>query len=518
VEEKTGSTRIATTPLTVKGVGSTSAGKSYGQILKSSTIIGGSSVVNVLMGIVRVKVNAVLLGPGGMGLIGLYNSIYQIAGTVSNLGINSSGVRQIADAAGTGNQTRIAHTITTLRRMALFLGLTGALGLFLLRKPVCKMTFGNLEHASEVGVLALAVLFGAVSGGQGALIQGMRRMGDLARESIYGAVLGTIISAAIIYFLRERGIVISFVAVAAMSILSSWWYARKIRVERVTLKWKELWEEVRRLLALGLVLTASGLIVAGGGYLTRLMIVRQFGLDEAGFFQSASALSIVYAGFILQAMGADFYPRLTAVAKDHSACNRLVNEQAEIGLLLSVPGILATLTFAPLVIHVFYSAKFGPAVEILRWQILGILLRVASWPMAFIMLAKELKKMFFWTELIFGGLYVGLTYCCLKVWGLAGAGIAFFAGYLVYWWMIFFLMRRFTGFEWSRANLCLGKVLLPAVALVFASSLLLPATPAVIIGSLVTLAVAIYNFRVLRSAVGSEGFEFVSKGIRKLVG
>ena len=497
---------------------SESAGKSYGQILKSSTIIGGSSAVNVLMGIARVKVNAVLLGPGGMGLIGLYNSICQIAGTVSNMGINSSGVRQIAEAAGTEDRMRIAHTITTLRRVALVLGLVGALGLFLLRKPVCQLTFGNLEHASEVGVLALAVLFGAVSGGQGALIQGMRRMGDLARESIYGAVLGTLMSAVIIYFWRERGIVISFVAVAAMGIMSSWWYARKIRVERVTLKWKELWLEVRRLLALGLVLTASGLIVAGGAYVTRLMIVRQFGLAEAGFYQSASTLSIIYAGFILQAMGADFYPRLTAVANDHSTCNRLVNEQAEIGLLLSVPGILATLTFAPLVIQVFYSSKFGPAVEILRWQILGILLRVASWPMAFIMLAKELKKMFFWTELISGSLFVGLTYCCLRLWGLAGAGIAFFAGYLVYWWMIFFLMRRVTGFKWSGANLRLGRVLLPAVALVFGSSLLLPAIPAIIIGSLVTLAMAIYNFRVLRSVVGSEGFEFLNKGIRRLVG
>jgi hypothetical protein len=61
-------------------------------------------------------------------------------------------------------------------------------------------------------------------------------------------------------------------------------------------------------------------------------------------------------------------------------------------------------------------------------------------------------------------------------------------------------------------------VLLPAVVLVFLSSLLLPPAPAIIIGSLVTLGAAIYNFRVLRNAVGSEGFEFLGKGIRKLVG
>ena len=45
----------------------------------------------------------------------------------------------------------------------------------------------------------------------------------------------------------------------------------------------------------------------------------------------------MYVGFILQAMGSDFYPRLTAVADDHAECNRLVNEQAQIGLLLAGP-------------------------------------------------------------------------------------------------------------------------------------------------------------------------------------
>lgn len=90
MEETTDSARIATPARAVEGVESASAGKSYGQMLKSSMIIGGSSAANVLTGIVRVKVNA--------GLIGLYSSISQVAGTVSNMG-SSSCVRQIAAAA-----------------------------------------------------------------------------------------------------------------------------------------------------------------------------------------------------------------------------------------------------------------------------------------------------------------------------------------------------------------------------------------------------------------------------------
>src|SRR5512137_2351256 len=92
--------------------------RSYGQILKSSALIGGSSVVNIGLGIVRVKAMALLLGPGGVGLLGIYGSIADLARTIAGMGINSSGVRQIAEAMSTGDMQRIARTVMTLRRVA----------------------------------------------------------------------------------------------------------------------------------------------------------------------------------------------------------------------------------------------------------------------------------------------------------------------------------------------------------------------------------------------------------------
>src|SRR5262249_27048051 len=144
----------------------------------------------------------------------------------------------------------------------------------------------------------------------------------------------------------------------------------------------------------------TGFMGMGVAYLVRIIVLRKIGEEAAGFYQSAWTLGGLYVGFIVQAMGADFFPRLTAVAKDNTACNRLVNEQAEVGLLLAGPGVLGTLTFAPVVISAFYSARFGPAVEILRWISLGMLLRVVSWPLGFILLAKGVRMAYFWSESI----------------------------------------------------------------------------------------------------------------------
>ena len=59
--------------------------------------IGGSSAANLLIGLVRTKAMAMLLGPAGFGLMGVFTAIADLARSVAEMGINSSGVRQIAE-------------------------------------------------------------------------------------------------------------------------------------------------------------------------------------------------------------------------------------------------------------------------------------------------------------------------------------------------------------------------------------------------------------------------------------
>jgi PST family polysaccharide transporter len=470
---------------------------SYGQVIKSSSLIGASSLINVLLGIVRTKAMALILGPGGVGLLGLYTAVAELARSVAGLGINSSGVRQIAEAVGSGDNKQIARTVTTLRRVALYFGALGALALLVCCKPVSRITFGDEQHANAVALLSLAVLFGNVSAAQSALVQGVRRVADLARISIFGGLYGTVLSIPIVYLFGERGLVPALVCVAGVSILTSWWYARKVVVESVTLRLPELVRESGQLLKMGVVFMASALITMGSAYVVRIMLVRQLGLDAAGFYQAAWILGGLYVGFILNAMGADFFPRLTAVARDNEECSRLVNEQTEVGLLLAGPGILGTLVLAPMVIQIFYSAKFGPAAEVLRWICLGMMLRVISWPMGFILLAKGAANVFFWSELLANALQLALVWVALKSSGLAGAGFGFFGMYLFYWIGIYLIVRRLWSFRWSMANQKLAAVYLPLTAAVFLGGYFLPDIVVLPIGLMVTMCTGYYSLRAL---------------------
>lgn len=476
----------------------------YGQILKSSALIGGSSIVRIGLGFVRNKALTMILGPEGYGLLGIYQSISDLATNVAGMGINSSGVRQIAVAVGTGDDTRIARTIITLRRAAVVLGALGAILLAIFCRPIARLSFGDDTHAAWVAWLALAVFFGAVSNGQIALVQGMRRIASLARASALGGLYGTLFSIPIVYFWRENGVVPSLICVAAMSIVTSWWYSRQIRVEPVAMTSAEVSHETSALLKLGFVFMATALMSFGVAYLVRIMVRSSISLEAAGNYNAAWMLGGLYVGIVLQAMGADFFPRLTAAAADHRECNRLVNEQAEMSLLLAAPGILGTLTFTPLVIQVLASDKFQPAVEILRWICLGMMLRVASWPMGFILLAKNARRLFFWSELLTGVVSLGLVWLGIRYQRLNGTGMAFFGTYIFYWLIIYGIVRSVSGFRWSAANRRIGFLHCVLIAAVFVSWYFLPRWAVYGGGALITLLTGIHSVKTICTLIPLE--------------
>jgi PST family polysaccharide transporter len=325
------------------------------------------------------------------------------------------------------------------------------------------------------------------------LIQGLRRIADLAMLGIVGALAGTVLSIVLVYLMGERGIAPSLVAIAAATTAASWWYSRRAKSGLVELSSASMRQESLALVKLGFAFMASGFLMMGAAYAVRTMVIRLEGLEAAGFYQAAWTLGGLYVGMVLQAMGADFYPRLTAVIDDHPNVNRLVNEQTRVSLLLAGPGVIATLAFAPLLMTLFYSSEFAAATDVLRWFCLGMTLRVITWPIGYIIVAKGLQGIFITTELAWAAFNVAVSWFCLQRFGLAGAGIAFLLSYLFHWLMIYPIVRRLTGFRWTKTNQLTGAMCVASVVAAFLAESLLVPPLASVVGLTVLLASAAYS-------------------------
>ncbi|MCF3648456.1 O-antigen translocase [Synoicihabitans lomoniglobus] len=470
----------------------------YGQIIRSSFIIGGATGINYIIGLMRTKAVAVLLGPSGVGLVGLYVSLAGLISTVAQLGINQSGVREVAEAHGTGDPQRVAKVTKTLRRICWITGVLGWILTAALAWPLSLWTFGSSERLWPIAILGSTVLISAVIGGQTALIQGMRRIGDLARIQVLSAVLTTMVAIGLYAWLSEEGIVPVIILTAVIQLGFSWYYSRKIQITEIPQSWAETASASKRLISLGAALMYGAVLAGIVGLALRSIIVRNLGLEANGLFQAAWMISGMFAGFILSAMGTDFYPRLTAVAHDNEQVNKLVNEQIEIGILLAVPGLLGALAFAPWLMHLLYSAKFLQGADLLPWFLIGVFGQVISWPLGMVQQAKAATGWLYFSRTHGAVVQFVSAAGLMYVLGLVGVAI----GFVIYIWLqlilTLFIAHRLSGFRFKTEvlhflSLCLGMIVFGGLC-----SALLPSPWSILVSGSVCGLGVVWTVRKLR--------------------
>ncbi len=509
---------MANAAMTVTTVGEYAG--SYRAALKSSTVIAGSSAVAVLFTVFRAKALALLLGPSGVALFAVYGSVVLMISTLVGMGISTSGVRQVAEASASEDSRRLASTVKVLRLSAFVLGMLGTCLLCLFSAPLSRLTFsGSGQYAGALALLSTCVLLASVAQGQQALLQGKRMIVEIAVARIVAAALGAVVTIAIVAIFGDRGIVAAMIAASIATVIPTWWYARRVRLPNVSVNLRDLTAEAPPLLRLGFVFMISSFMLNGSMFLQRAIVIRQLGLDNAGYFQAAYALSVVYVGFILSAMSADFLPRLTGVANDDDACNRMVNEQTEVSLLLATPGILATFAMAPIVIPLFYSADFMPAVEVLRWQIVGVFGQVLTWPMGFIMVAKGRTSIVFFTNLGYAVIHLLLFWLAIGFFGLPGTGIAFGILHVYQYFVLTKVSKDVSGFAWSKANKRVALLAGCALLAIALSTRFLPSPMSTIVGCAISLLAAYLSLSKLSMLAGASSImDLLARVVKKYSG
>jgi PST family polysaccharide transporter len=164
---------------------------------------------------------------------------------------------------------------------------------------------------------------------------------------------------------------------------------------------------------------------------------------------------------------------------------------------------------------VFYTSKFQGAVEILRWLCLGMTLRVISWPMGIIIVAKGVQNLIIFSELAWTFVYLGLAWICVSTFSLEGAGIAFFGSYIFHVAMIYAIVRRLSGFRWSSANMKTSCLFLTLITVIFCSFYIFPPLWAMGVGALAVLLSGIYSIQVLLNLISMNNIPLTVQKLLK---
>jgi enterobacterial common antigen flippase len=456
---------------------------------------------------VRAKALAIFLGPSGTGLMGIYGSITQLASTIANIGLSSSAVKQIAAANVSNDKDSIGKTLFVFRSLIRITTIIASLVMIIFAPKISELSFGKADYANGVRWMSLVVFFTGISSGQFTLLQGLRRIKDLALARVVGAVLAAFAGVLIIWIFKAKGIIPYLIVASVATICVSWYFAHQVKIKSIKICFKEYKPEALKLLSMGTAFLVSGLVISFTGYYSRILISNQFSVSDVGLYTASWTLSAIYVNFILGAMGADFYPRLTEVINDNNIANRLINEQTDMGITLAFAGILGVIGFSPIFIQVFYSSKFIGAVPMLQWMTIGMTLKIISWPVAYIIVTKGKSGIFIFTELLWGLLFIPLLYLMIKKFGLEGAGIAFFTTYFLYTIVVMLIGKKLSGFMWNKKTAKQIVLLILSVMIVFCITRFMKNPLLLVLNSFVFLGALIYIYIHLSKLLGGNLFE-----------
>ena len=466
-------------------------------------IIGSAQFVNILISIIKMKVLAVLLGPSGVGLLSIYNSLLSMVQQTAGLGMASSGVREIASSRG--DEATLSRVRRVLFAAYLIQGTLAMIAVWLLRERIAIWLFGDDLRATEVGFIGIAILFGLLASAQVALLQGLRKIGDLGRVTVIGAFVGTLAGLAAVWLQGESGLIWFILMQPLAAVLIALHYTRRLpKPIAARLSLFELWQIWKPMAKLGAAFMLGGLVTAATLLLVQGRISQELGLDAAGHFAAAWGITMTYVGFLLGAMGADYYPRLTEVIHDKVTAVRLMNNQAQLGLAIGGPVLLLLIGLAPWVITLLYSKEFAPAVELLQWQTVGNVFKLAGWALGFSIVAAGRSKTFLLLQVNFNVIFLALLWPTLTSFGIAAAGPAFTIAYLLQLTVAFWIVRVVHNFRWQPMSLKLLFLHGSLAVVLLAAAQTFPVT-----GAVASIALAfgtgVIGIRVVLSKTGKHG-------------
>jgi len=474
---------------------------SYQKILKSTSVFGGVQIFNILIAILRSKFIAILLGPSGMGIASLLTNTIGLITGITNFGLGTSAVKNIAAASGSGDKEKLGKTIVVFKRLV---WLTGGLGFILtlvLAPLLSKIAFGNKVYTIAFIFLSVTLLFTQINAGQNAILQGMRKIQYMVKASILGALLGLLISIPLYYFSAEKGIVPAIILTSLSTLLLSWFFASKVEIPKPSHGKVIFNTEGREMLKMGFLISMSGLITIGASYILRVYISNTGGIEDVGLFTAGFAIIGIYTGMVFTAMGIDYYPRLAIVAHDNLKCKQEINQQAEIAILILAPILILFLVFIQWGIVLLYTRQFLGVTNMIHWATLGIFFQALSWSLGYVLLAKGASKAFFWNELTANIYLLGLNVLGYHYFGLTGLGISFLLAYFFHFIQMVVVCKKLYDISLDKNTRKIFILQFTIAVFCFNAGYFLPNIAAYSIGSVLIIVSIIYSWKELNKRI-----------------
>jgi PST family polysaccharide transporter len=393
------------------------------------------------------------LGAAGVGLFGILRTLLQYLATLASANGQTALVQGVASAPTPAEQSRFGIGVFQIQSL-LCLGLVG---LMLATAPwLGHVLIPHPDAPAIVRWLSLAVVGLVAQGWVLGILNGHGRVNDLVLAQFVGPVAVLLLirpMVSLVHAGHSSAFVIMLGVPPLVVSAAGFLLLRRGRLLPVWRGWRVDGDVRRRFLRMAGVMLLAAAITTGGQYLQGRVVAARLGLAVAGHYWTAWTLSMAYVTLLLGSYASYYLPSLSQLT-DSAQQQNLIRVYLRLALVLMPQLVGAVVIVKPAVVRLVFSDELIPALSVMRWMLIGDLLKGVSWVLALPMLASTHLRWYMCSEVLFAVGLSGTGICWVMLGGgVEGLGAIFLVSYAIYLGVVAWYARAEIGFRWAAAEL-----------------------------------------------------------------
>jgi len=409
-------------------------------LVKTSILTGISTVIKITTGFFINKIIAIYVGPSGLAVIGQLQNFMSIVTTFSNGAISQGVVKYTAECNTIEEKQKIFSSSIVISVICSFLI---SILLFGFSDYFSELILKDSQYSSVFIVFGITVFLFALNTILMSILNGQKEIKKYVFANIASSLFALFFTSFLImqlnligalYALVVNQSVIFFVTLGFV-VRSSWFQFENFKQGLDK-------ESLIKLSKFSLMAITSALTVPVSHLIVRNYIGENLSWDEAGYWQGIWYISTMYLMVVTTSLSVYYLPKLSEIQ-----CKKELKKEIFDGYRVIMPIVLVMAAMIFLlkeyVILIAFSDSFMPMIDLFLWQLIGDVIKIASWLLGFITIAKSMTKTYVGLE-IFGSLsFIGLSIYFVEQFGLVGITYSYAANYAVYLLVIYLIFKKY---------------------------------------------------------------------------
>ncbi|CDH20996.1 Wzx [Xenorhabdus bovienii str. kraussei Quebec] len=409
-------------------------------LFKTSLLSLIATSVKLISSFVINKTVAVLIGPSGLAIIGQIQNLVQIIMTIAQGAINTGITKYIAEYGHEDNRTYLL--ISTSAKITVVCSIISGILIITFSSYISTIFLKNINYQYIFITFGLTIILFSLNQLLLSILNGLKEIKLYISINIIQSIYGLIFTTILIVYFGIDGALFSLVTNQSITFIILIWMLKKHPI----IKWANFTKhfninESKKLLHFAAMTLTSVIAIPTSQIVIRNYITDTIGLKEAGYWQAVWYISSTYLLVVTTTLSTYYLPRLSEIKNKLELRHEIIKGyKAIIPIVVFISaGVFLCKDF---IIWILFTEDFKPMRELFKWQLIGDVLKLSSWLIAYIMLSKAMTKLFIITEIIFSLLFIILSMFFISNYGLVGVTYSYAANYAIYLFTIIFFTKN----------------------------------------------------------------------------